>query len=78
LEKLAELKSGEHLKTPIDILFLLYDLRIASAHRGGDLDKLLNRLGTDKSSVSAGMGELLDSLYDSVAEALEETTKLIK
>ena len=78
LEKISKLKSGEHLNTPIDILFLLYDMRIASAHRGRDMDKLLNRLGTDKASVSAGMGELLDSFYDYVAEALEETTGLIK
>ena len=78
LEKFSKLKQGEHLNTPIDILFLLYDMRIASAHRGKDFDQLLNRLGTDKASVSAGMGELLDSLYDSIALALEKATKLLK
>ncbi len=78
LEEISKLKTDEHLNTPIDVLFLLYDLRIANAHRGRDIDSLLNRLGTDKASVSSGMGELLDSLYDSVAEALEKTTVLIK
>ncbi len=78
LEKISRLKKDEHLNTPIDVLFLLYDLRIANAHRGRDMDILLHRLGADKASISSGMGELLDSLYDSVAEALEKTTILIK
>jgi len=78
LEKNSKLKQGQHLTSPIENLFLLYDMRIASAHRGKNFDKLLDRMGTDKASVSAGMGELIDSLYDSVALALEEATTVLK
>lgn len=77
-EKISELKPGEQLSTPIDILFVLYDLRIASAHRAGNLDFLLKRLGTDRASVSAGMGDLLDKMYDSVAMGLDKAATLIR
>ena len=77
LEKHAELELGRHLETPIDILFVLYDLRINAAHRQTNIDAHLRRLGTNYASVEAGWGRVLDKLYDDIGMALEKTTEIL-
>lgn len=77
-QTIASLEKGQFLDTPINILFILYDLRIEDAHRGNDLNSLLERLGTDNPSVTGGMGLELDKLYDSIADALRSTIKILK
>jgi hypothetical protein len=56
---------------------VLYDLRIGATHRGKEIEKLLERLGIDKARVVAGYGKELDKLYDSIAEALQQMTKIL-
>lgn len=76
-EMLAASDPKKHFETPIDILFVLYDLRIAGAHRDMKIGVLLGRLGTDRASVTTGFGKALDTLYDSVADALQQTNRIL-
>ena len=78
VDKYGTLKKGQHLETPIDILFILYDLRVSASHREKNIDELLVRLGIDHNSVVAGWGSALDRLYDTIRMALEKTSEVLR
>lgn len=78
-EKLDALRTGDHLPSPISFLFKLYDLRTkGAAHRGGDTEELLRLLQVQKQAVVGGWGAVLDQVYDSVAEALEQAAEALE
>jgi hypothetical protein len=77
-DKHRKLKEGQHLETPIDILFVLYDLRVSASHREKNIDGLLVRLGIDHNSMVAGWGSALDRLYDAIGMALEKTSEMLR
>jgi len=77
-DKYRTLKKGQHLEIPIDILFVLYDLRVGASHREKNIDELLVRLGIDHNSVVAGWGSTLDRLYDAIGMALEKTSEVLR
>lgn len=78
MEKIARLAPGQHRESPMSLLFVLYDLRIAAAHAGKSINALLVSMGTDIHSVRAGFGLQLDKFYDSIGTALIETTQILR
>lgn len=77
-EKISKLQNGQHLPSPLGVFFQLYDLRLKDAHYHKNINDLLERLGTDRASLSAGWGKLLDELYDRLGSVLENMTRILK
>ncbi|NIM13020.1 MAG: hypothetical protein GTO45_12910 [Candidatus Aminicenantes bacterium] len=77
LEKVSRSRPGEHLKTPLELLFALNDLRNAASHRKEDVDSLLDKAGIKKASLKAGWGYELDRLYDRLGDSLEDVSRIL-
>jgi hypothetical protein len=77
LEKIKKLRPGEHLETPLELLFAVNDLRNAASHRQGSLDSLLDKAGIKKASLKAGWGYELDRLYDRLGDSLENISRYL-
>lgn len=77
LEKTENLEHGQHLESPISLLFVLNDFRTAAAHPGKNINELLEKMGSDIHSTQAGFDLQLDKLYDLIAKALEDTTIIL-
>ncbi len=77
-ERISQLKNDEQLPNPLNALYILHDLRKANDHRDISIDKLLERLGTDKDSQIGGWGLLLDKLYDKSGDALDECQNILR
>jgi hypothetical protein len=78
LEKRASNPAAQYLETPIEVLFILYDLRVKASHLGQNIDELIQRLGIDQASLDPGWGAALDRLYDAIGCALERTTEVLE
>jgi len=67
-------KEGTTPAQPMALLFALYDLRIAKAHKGTDLNKKLaeelERFDVGPNVGAGGYGRILDKVYDGILDQL--------
>ena len=73
--------NGTDPARPLEHLFALYDLRIVGSHAIGDAQQelvaRLNRFGTEPGDFASGFGQVLDTVYDALAEELEEARRTL-
>ncbi|MEE9442531.1 MAG: hypothetical protein V3V99_07675 [candidate division Zixibacteria bacterium] len=72
-----KLKDDEFIPSPINVLYVLYEVRIEKAHSSNNIDNLLKSLDVDKASLTTGWGLLMDRFYDEIADSLEEMNHLL-
>jgi hypothetical protein len=76
-EKIVKNKKNKTLKTPLELIFALNDLRNKYSHGKQNIDTFLEKMGVVIASLKSGWGYELDGLYDRLGDTLEEISKIL-